>query len=164
MLCNECGKNNASIHSVQYINGVKSEMHLCPECAAKHPELQKVGAFSIAEMFKNMFQFGEIGGLHMDSTCSTCGDSLSNFKESGLLGCPDCYDAHAEQIIPVLERTHGHVQHTGEVPKEAEVEAEMRKKIGALQAEMKKAVEAEDFEQAAKLRDEISSLKQDGEK
>ena len=54
MLCNECGKNQATVHSVQYINGAKSEVHLCAECAKHHPELN-MNLFSTGDFFKSFF-------------------------------------------------------------------------------------------------------------
>ena len=56
MLCNECGKNQATVHSVQYINGAKSEVHLCAECAKHHPELN-MNLFSTGDFFKSFFAF-----------------------------------------------------------------------------------------------------------
>ena len=167
MLCSECGKNPATVHLMQSVNGVKSERHLCAECARKHPELQMnfanvgLGAFGAENLFQNFL------GMTQQTSCPTCGETLADFRETGLLGCPDCYDAFSDQIIPVLQRSHGNTQHTGEAPAEAEetpagtdAEAEKRKKLYDLQEQLAKAVKEENFEQAAKLRDEIKSLKE----
>ena len=169
MLCSECGKNQATVHSVNYIKGVKSEMHLCAECAKKHPELNLnfanmgLSAFGAQDMFKKFFDFGfeemPLMGLNVQSTCKTCGESLADFQQSGLLGCPDCYEAFSDRIIPVLQRAHGNTQHVGEAPAGVDEQAEKRKKLYDLQEQLAKAVREENFEQAAKLRDEINHLK-----
>ena len=176
MLCSECGKNPATVHLMQSVNGVKTERHLCAECARKHPELQMsfanvgLGAFGAENLFQKFFNFGfgdmPFLGMPQQTSCPTCGESLADFRETGLLGCPDCYDTFSDQIIPVLQRSHGNTQHTGETPEAAknepaatDAEAEKRKQIYDLQEQLAKAVKEEDFEQAAKLRDEIKSLK-----
>ena len=63
MLCSECGKNPATVHLMQSVNGVKTERHLCAECARKHPELQMsfanvgLGAFGAENLFQKFFNF-----------------------------------------------------------------------------------------------------------
>lgn len=129
-----------------------------------------LGAFGAENLFQKFFNFGfgdmPFLGMPQQTSCPTCGESLADFRETGLLGCPDCYDTFSDQIIPVLQRSHGNTQHTGETPEAAEnepaatdAEAEKRKQIYDLQEQLAKAVKEEDFEQAAKLRDEIKSLK-----
>lgn len=166
MLCNECGKNQATIHTIQYVNGVKSEMHLCAECAKNHPELKTFGLFSSADVFKSFFNNMLIEpGLaeEVPLTCKTCGESLDDFTRTGLLGCPECYDAFRDRLIPVLQRTHGNVQHAGEAPEGVEEKAKNRKKLSQLKEKLSEAITKEDFEQAAKLRDKINALKEKGE-
>ena len=169
MLCSECGKNQASVHSINYINGVKSEMHLCAECAKKHPELDLGFAtmgFGAQDLFKKLFDFGNeempVLGMSSQQTCKTCGGTLADFQKTGLVGCPDCYDVFEDRIIPVLQRAHGNTQHVGEAPDGADPGVEKRKKLQALQEELNKAIQQEAFEQAAVLRDQINELKKEG--
>ncbi len=167
MLCSECGKNQATIHTVQYINGVRSEMHLCAECAKKHPELMNLGVFSTADVFKsffNMVNMMEPSILEgMPLTCKNCGETLDDFMQTGLLGCPECYTTFRDKIIPVLQQTHGNVQHEGSAPERVDEKVKTRKKMYELKEKLSKAIAKEDFEMAAKLRDAIKALKEKGE-
>ncbi len=159
MLCDECGKNQAVIHTVQIINGTKTEAHLCQECAKNHPELQMAAMFSPSEAIKSLFSLMEPGVIENEEVCKNCGEAFSEFKDTGLLGCSECYDSFRDKIIPVLRRTHGNVQHAGEVPEEAGENLKKQKKADRLKEQLKEAVAREDFEQAAKLRDEINALR-----
>lgn len=160
MLCNECGKNQATVHSVQYVNGVKSEVHLCSQCAKNHPELSG-NLFSTGDFFKSFFdgfmQMPVLSGS--GAVCDSCGTSFGEFRQSGLFGCPDCYNTFREAVIPVLKGTHGSIQHTGEKPAANTEEAEKRRHYYELKEQLARAIAEERFEDAAKLRDEIGALK-----
>ena len=160
MLCNECGKNQATVHSVQYVNGAKSEVHLCSQCAKHHPELS-MNLFSTGDFFKSFFDDFMQMLVHSGSgaVCDSCGTSFGEFRQSGLFGCPDCYDTFKDAVIPVLKGTHGSIQHTGEKPAANAEEAEKRRHYYDLKEQLAKAVAEERFEDAAKLRDEIGALK-----
>lgn len=160
MLCNHCGKNEATIHSVQYINGQTSEVHLCQECAMQNPGLQNFGGLSATDLFKKLFNMNMQPDTSLiDSIiCESCGETLQDFQKTGLLGCPDCYETYKDQIVPVLQRAHGNVQHVGEAPELSEEEKKARAKELELKQKLQKAIGEEDFEQAAKLRDEINAL------
>lgn len=179
MLCSECGKNEATIHSVVVINGEKTERHLCSECAKNHPELNLpfvnsmanfgVKKDSMQSLVDNLFNFG-ISDLPImnfgELICKTCGETLSEFKQTGLLGCPDCYDSFADQLIPVIEKTHGTKVEKKKEEEKPQTESnvntankEKYKKIAELQQKLNEAISTENFEEAAKVRDEIKKLK-----
>lgn len=177
MLCNECGKNEASVHAVTIINGVRNEMHLCPECASKHPELSRrfesLAAMSSRprSLFRNLLNFGfdtdPFEAMENILSCPTCGETLDDIRKTGLFGCSDCYDTFSDQIIPVLEKTQGSSTHKeGEVQKEngqniGEAVKEEKKpdRLTELQEALKKAISEEAFEKAAEIRDEIKKIK-----
>jgi protein arginine kinase activator len=71
-------------------------------------------------------------------------------RESGLLGCGQCYDTFAAVLEPVFRRVQGHTRHIEPMEKEdlpAEV-TDLRKKLA-------RAIEDEAYEEAAKIRDRI---------
>ncbi|MEY8381613.1 UvrB/UvrC motif-containing protein [Christensenellaceae bacterium 44-20] len=164
MLCNECGKNQATVHSVQYINGAKSEVHLCAECAKHHPELN-MNLFSTGDFFKSFFDDFMQLPVHsgQGAVCQSCGTSFRDFQQSGLFGCPDCYDTFRDAVIPVLKGAHGSVQHIGEKPAASKEEAEKRRHYYELKEQLSKAIAEENFEKAAELRDEMKAMKIQGE-
>jgi len=160
MICSECGKKQATIHFVRNINGVTTEKHLCSDCASKYREIQNMDFFSPGDFFKS---FLDLGGTwesaYSPPSCERCGFAFKDFQDKGLLGCPDCYTAFRDSIIPVLRSAHGNVQHVGEVPRDIDEEAQKRRQIEELKQQISKAVAEENFEKAAELRDRINQMK-----
>ena len=95
-----------------------------------------------------------------DVVCLRCGQTLRRFQKSGRLGCPACYETFREQIQPMLQQIHGRVQHAGRIPLNSEAAQQSRQRQEELTRRMAAAVEAEDFETAAQLRDQIRLLAQ----
>ena len=151
MLCDSCKQNEAVVHRIVVINGQKHERHLCAQCAEAAGSLVfKLPSF--AELMDVSFKSAE---KEEEAACG-CGMTLSRFREGGLLGCPHCYETFREALLPVIERSQGgRRQHMGARPtldSPAQTELEKRR------AELRAAVEKEDYEQAARLRDEIRAL------
>jgi len=90
--------------------------------------------------------------------CENCGQTYEVFQKTGMLGCPKCYDIFREQLAPLLGRIHGKTTHTGRVPSETAEQMSMMRRLEILRRDMDKAVAHEDFELAAKLRDEIRAM------
>lgn len=155
MICKECGKNTATVHTVRVVNGIRSESHLCAACAAKHGAYAG-GWGNTGGLLGSLFGMGSMGVLtqQMLASCGTCGTTIENFQQTGLLGCPDCYETFAGQIIPVLEHAHGTAEH---VPEECAPKEE-KSELDQLRQRMADAVKREDFEEAAQLRDAIRAM------
>ncbi|MCO5328268.1 MAG: UvrB/UvrC motif-containing protein, partial [Solirubrobacterales bacterium] len=92
--------------------------------------------------------------------CPSCGTSFSDFRASGRLGCPNDYDLFKRGLVPLLEKIHGAVQHTGRIPARVGARIERQRLIAALQRDLSQAVEREEYERAAEVRDKIRSLEQ----
>lgn len=152
MLCDSCKQNEAIVHRIVVINGQKHERHLCSECAEAAGSIAfKLPSF--AELMNVSFKSAE---KEEEAACA-CGMTLSRFKEGGLLGCPHCYETFREALMPVIERSQGgRRQHMGTRPalEDSPAQSELEKR----REELCKAIEAEDYEQAARLRDEIRAL------
>jgi protein arginine kinase activator len=94
-----------------------------------------------------------------DVRCSFCGLSFQDFRDTGRLGCPHCYTSFEPHLRGLLRRIHGGTQHMGKVYLPPDPTAsEMEKRLEALRRKLQRAVESEDFERAARLRDEIRTL------
>ena len=156
MLCERCTKNQATIHLTQVINGEKTEMSLCPECA------KECGAFALSEvtsLFSGLLDSGaERAHAASSLRCSRCGLDYGKFKQTGMLGCATCYKDFRRQLQPVLQRIHGRLQHEGHIPATAGEGLQLRRQIEAKRREMQSAIDQEEFERAAKLRDELRAL------
>jgi protein arginine kinase activator len=162
MLCQDCGKREATVHLTQVINDEKVELHLCRECADKrrfHTPFEGV-PFPLAEFLASMLDQSLIKKPSKVSgaKCPTCGMFFSDFSKTGRLGCGNCYATFKSQLNGLLRKIHGSTQHQGRIPfTPGDVMKPLREEK-KLQEELRKAVEEEDFEKAAQLRDRIKAL------
>lgn len=83
----------------------------------------------------------------------------NEFVETGKLGCSECYDAFRGRLIRPLKQIHGACEHIGKVPVREGGQIKNDRKIKKLETELNAAVMKQEFEKAAKLRDEIKQLK-----
>lgn len=166
MLCQNCSQKDASVHITKVINGIKSEMHLCEDCAKQKNEINTGGyfGFGIPLSFQNILDgFVEAmdgSPMHVkkQETCQSCGMTFDKFRETGRLGCAKCYEAFEDKMLPLIRRIHGNIEHNGKIPKRAEGVLRVKRNIEKLREELKLAVDHEEYEKAAKLRDEIRKL------
>ncbi len=163
-MCDKCKKNPATVQVTQTVNGHKTQLMLCADCARE--EGMFVNPFMpFAQMMAGMMgesvrpQRGSSGGL----TCSQCGYDFSRFKETGLLGCPQCYHDFREYLNPMIRRIQGGLNHLGQRPgKNPESPEDSR--LSELQRQLAQAIDQEEYEKAAGIRDEIRALKGKGER
>jgi protein arginine kinase activator len=180
----DCCDREASVHEVSVRNGVRIERHLCETCA----EQQGISASPQKPIDELIKHFVLKQGLtpvvpsasqpQRASACPTCKLTFEQFKQLGLLGCPECYRAFEGQLLPLLERAHeGGQHHVGKTPKRAGGEGakaptqppevdraalERLERLRSLRRELEKAVREERYEAAAKLRDELMRADDDG--
>lgn len=173
MLCEMCKKNQASVHIIKVINGVKQELNICDKCAH---ESEGIGILGGDSKMDSPFTFQNIlGGLvdyinqtssqntSTNAVCPICGMTYGEFRQKGLMGCSNCYKNFETTIMPVVKRVQGNIEHVGKIPVKAGKEIMERKKLLNLKEQLQKAVLAEEYERAAELRDIIRQL-QNGEK
>lgn len=156
--CDNCA-NPATHHSVEIIKGQKIEKHLCDECAEAEGLAigSKSAHTSINELLTNFVKLHSSGSTRQrESVCENCGLTFSEFREHSLLGCPDCYAAFKDQLAPLLERAHeGATHHIGKVPRRAGSGQDRQHHLTQLRKRLDNAVSSEDYELAARLRDEV---------
>ncbi|MFA6029607.1 MAG: UvrB/UvrC motif-containing protein [Elusimicrobiota bacterium] len=157
MLCSRCQKNPAGVHVQQIVNNQLTQLHLCAECA-ELAELPGSGAAPIFELL------AKLGGLPSgrparakEPACRSCGLRYEEFRKTGMLGCPGCYESFAPQLSEVLRNIQGSVRHHGKRPG-APAPKKGREDAAKLREKLKAAVAAEDFEEAARLRDLLKGL------
>jgi protein arginine kinase activator len=90
--------------------------------------------------------------------CPRCGFSQADFKKSGRLGCPECYRTFAEGLAGLLKTMHKGTRHVGKTPEALRQTRETVDRLKLLQKKLAKAIEEENYESAAALRDEIRTL------
>ena len=92
----------------------------------------------------------------VDATCDHCGLTFSQFRENSLLGCPGCYDAFEDVLTSLLERAHeGGTHHLGKVPRRTGAGEQRHQQMLRMRKRLAEAIAAEDYELAARLRDDI---------
>lgn len=169
MLCQRCQQRPASVHVTQVINNEKREVHLCDQCARENEEIAFNNPFGMISPFHiSNFLTGFLGkdvGYQvkpqepaMMPECTNCGMTYEQFTRSGKLGCANCYHVFNNTLESVLKRIHGTTYHNGKLPKRKGGMIKAKREIGTLKSKLMKAVQAEEFEQAAQLRDQIREL------
>lgn len=159
MLCNECGKNEANVHVTHIINGKKTENHLCEECAKKNQAILNSN-FSMESLFSAMLNNAFNNKTYLpEKTCPNCSMTYDNFRKTGKFGCSHCIDSFKNRLLPVVKSMQGYERHVGKIPKRAGGSYRIQAEIEKLKNDLNKAVEREEYELAAQLRDKIHELK-----
>jgi len=159
MLCDHCGERDASVHLTTIVDNEVRQQHLCEKCAAergvettvsvpKHP----LGAF-LAEIQQQATPATEAG------KCTFCGATMADFRSTGRWGCAQCYSAFEPSMRELLRRVHGHSRHSGRAYEPPPPTLDEQSTIlGELKERLRRAIESEQFEVAADLRDKIKVM------
>lgn len=164
MKCEACSKKHATVHLTEIIGNNKKERHLCEECAQNETHsLTKMPSPSdiLTSLINHVApEIGEMSKI----VCPVCNLSYLEFRSHGRLGCPMDYTTFEKGLIPLLEKMHGSSQHVGKVSPTAGKEIMKKNKLIQLKKDLNKAVEREDYETAAMVRDKIYEVtgKDDG--
>jgi protein arginine kinase activator len=162
MLCQRCGKNEATIQLTKIVKGKKTVLKICMECAKKagYEDSLSAGTFPVSSFLGSIMPEGSTADASdlPKLKCSGCGLTYSEFRKSGQLGCSLCYGTFFDHLKDLLRRIHGSNDHVGKVPRSSRDKFIARRKLNKLQQQMKMAVKSEDFEEAAALRDKIHRL------
>jgi protein arginine kinase activator len=163
MSCDQCREREAVIHLTQIVNEQVTTLHLCERCAAEKGVESPSGVVKtplgsfLAAMGKNLPE--TVAAPRSGETCARCGGSLQDFRESGRLGCPECYRSFEAPLRDLLRRLHGSTHHVGErYAEHGGVPADGRVESAELREQLRLAVETENFELAAELRDRLRVL------
>jgi protein arginine kinase activator len=157
--CESCHKAQATVHLTEIRNGERHEKHLCEQCAAQSEGFPVKAHTPINELLTNFVMAHS--GLQKEAAqgCPQCGISWAEFRQSGLFGCSADYDTFERDLTPLLQRAHeGATHHVGKVPARrggSGVPMKRQVDLAKLRKELARAVEVEDYEKAAKLRDQI---------
>lgn len=156
MLCSICKEKEATVHLTNIAGDKMQKVDLCEQCA-KSKGMNDLTAFSLADQLFGLGAALEIeqagGGTGLK--CLACGFTQADFKKAGRLGCPECYKTFAEPLEGLLKTMHKGTRHVGKVPEALRQNRDFSDRLKLLQQKLSKAIEREDFEEAAILRDEI---------
>ncbi len=161
--CDECGDAPAVVHLTQIVDNEMKTSHLCEKCAA----VKGVDGPANLPLTGFLAQLTDMPGPE-DPTetlgpCSFCGLTFENFREAGRLGCPHCYTTYESYLRGLLRRVHGSTQHVGKVYLPPDPAAtDLEKQVEVLRHKLQRAVDSEDFERAAGIRDKIRAMEPAG--
>ena len=150
--CDGSGCNNpASVHLTQVVDNKISIQFLCESCAEAKGIGQKPD-WNVSDFLAKLSE-----------PCSACNLTFDRFRKHGRLGCPHCYTSFESNLRRLLKRIHGATRHVGKVylPPDAG-DADVGRRLDGLRRRLQQAVDGEDFERAAVLRDQIRELEPAG--
>ncbi len=159
MLCDLCHKNIATVHLTEIVNDKILEMHICQACAeVKGQEIKD--QLNLSNFLGGLTDSVETQKEGVSLRCPLCGLTYEEFRKRGRLGCANCYDTFRNVILPLLKKIHGSVRHMGKsiFPQE---KSSYEARIKDLHQRLERAINLEEYEEAARLRDEIKRLERE---
>jgi len=203
MLCDNCKKNNATLHLKGITNGMKAELNLCQECSAGMANmagminlgnmpidlenvLSNLGnlnlgnlnlgnlgngdtPISLENIFKGIMESVQIKGpapqfaspkilKNASGPCTVCNLTYDQFKTTGKLGCEACYQTFPKEIVALFKNVQNSSRHEGKYPKRFGTQIRQQQEVDKLRANLKAAIDEENYEEAARIRDQIRNL------
>jgi len=164
MLCQECRNNEAHIQIIKIVDGKKTELYLCEQCARMHEDIgfSAEPQFELSKLFGSMLNQGLFGNrdqlIASRLQCPACGLSFAQFSQVGKLGCTECLATFEDKLKPLLKRIHASCSHTGKVPVSLQGKVQIIRELDQLKEDLQNSIYNEEFEEAAKLRDRIRHI------
>jgi protein arginine kinase activator len=167
MTCDECKEREAVVHLTQIVNEQVNTIHLCEKCAAERG-VESPALLTKTPLGTFLAAMGKPGtadaGTAVADRCPACGFTLADFRDAGRLGCSECYVTFGSQVRDLIRRLHGSTLHVGErytgvgAAGKAQQPARGPEEGADLRERLRRAVEEENFELAAELRDRLRTL------
>ncbi len=162
MKCQKCGIHNATTHIKRIVNGEQEEYMLCTECAKK---MGYSGMFSdMTNDFSNFlgsFLSNALPARTQATRCDICGSTYHDIQKAGKVGCAHCYQIFYDELLPSIRRIHGNTAHCGKktnLNRKEQTVSEKKSTIAELKEQLKKAIDTQEFEKAAEIRDKIRKI------
>ncbi len=157
MICNICGKNEATIHLTEILNNQMVEIHLCEMCAEEKGTDLKATQLNFGQLLANLSGlFPEVKTQRIQKiVCKGCQMSFDEFTKTGRLGCGVCYESFEKQLMPLLRRIQKGIRHAGKIPQRSSGKVKAVYNLRDLQSRLQQAVQKEAYEEAASIRDQI---------
>jgi protein arginine kinase activator len=166
--CEACGEQPATIHLLRVVDGTVTHTHLCPACADEMAEQTDGLALVLAvpsvlrNLAKSTTSQENLPALSQehDRFCPVCGTTLTDFRESGLVGCANCYQVFDEELERQSAQGEEPVEHLGKMPRRGPETDNLRHEMMRLERMLRELVACERFEEAAGVRDRLVELGQ----
>jgi protein arginine kinase activator len=164
VLCDQCGEREVAVRVTHVVDGEAREVKLCDRCAAERgiQTSASITQTPLGGFLHALWKTADPGPAELGASgpCPTCGATFADFRESGRLGCADCYVAFEGQLRILIRRYHGSTHHHGRrhVGPAAGGEQPAEDRARGLREQLRLAVSNENFELAAELRDRLKEL------
>jgi len=163
MVCDACKQQQATVHLTEIVNDQMTELHLCEACA-NQKGAQVESHFGLSDLLAGLADFGKTEQAEEQEegapskTCLQCGMTYEDFRKVGRLGCSDCYTTFKRSLGSLLKRIHGSPHHLGKAPMQLMKSPRAKPELLELKRQLEGAIDKEEFERAANLRDQIREL------
>lgn len=154
MKCDLCDKE-AIVHLTQMVNGEIKEIHLCEE-HAKEKGIDLNSPISITDILMGLGEAKAGIESELSPTCPRCGMAREEFRQTGRLGCADCYNTFMAELSMAVKAMHHSNQHIGKIPAREGIHTRIKSQIARLQKELDAAIAREEYEKAAQVRDQMN--------
>lgn len=160
MLCQRCHKNPATVRYAEVVDGKSVHQDLCAECLSRcKQDLSSVFTLGTAKPAVRAAAAPPQRTVRRTRRiCPACGISLDRVAETAQVGCPSCYTEFGQEIESILEGLHRSLRHQGKAPRLDNSLARVYSDLQTKRVLLRSVLRAEDYEQAARLRDEIRGL------
>jgi len=165
MECERCHKNEATINLVRKVGDQVTKHFLCKTCAGEFGLKQEGAKFTFESILAALadLDLADSAPENIAELTCLCGHTFNQFRKRGRLGCSQCYTTFRRQLAVLLKKIHGDPRHLGKVPPRQQETIARYRELQELKDELEKAVQCENYERAAELRDQIKSLVQAAE-
>ncbi len=166
MKCQKCAKP-ATYHITDIERGKPREFHFCDEHARQHlaPSEEASSELAVGDLAKKLIAAAPSSAREPSpadkQSCPHCQITYLEFRNTGRLGCPHDYDVFRDELMPLLENIHDETRHSGKIPRRAPHNSQAQTTLIQLRNDQKRAIAAEDYEAAARIRDQIKAIEQD---
>lgn len=165
MLCERCKKNEATVHIIQMVNGDRADHHYCESCAINQENIDFDTPFAANSFLTSLIESIQSSPIKVNyiktTTCSKCGMDYGRFKQTGRLGCDECYKSFADKLFPLIKRVQGSDRHMGKIIRRSSDSQILKRELEHLKEKLQIAIAQEAYEEAALLRDQIRSLERE---
>ena len=160
MKCEICGLKDAVIHIRQIQKDLMHELHICEECAQEKGLIKEEDSeLPIANLLSGLLEGKDLtSATEVKDACPGCGMKVSEFRKQGKLGCPQCFLAFEKDVRSIVSQMAARPRHTGKLPRTLVVEHAAAVEGEGLREGLKEAIEREDYELAARLRDKLREV------
>ena len=158
-VCRVCEQRPATVHYTEIKDGSATVLDLCEECANKQGMTNPIPSL-LSGLLEGAKELLSAASTSSDVKCPDCGIKFDEFKARGRLGCPRDYEVFSKELVPLLEKIHGATKHVGRVPRGQGPDTLREDRLLRLRRDLNKAVKGEDYEAAARLRDDIKSAEE----